>query len=214
MDLEEFKSEVNAIVLKVQAAPDNTKTYANVLTNIFLSCFDGGVPSRDILQLYVHWNRVCPERRGTEKLCVINFHKAVNSLASESNDTVLTIQKKLISEGIPFEKRIAPIRSFYEKETQPDRVFARIQGIVDSMADKEPLVKPQRDVARKGSTSVSCFTSQEDSRNLPSMLTYSPPDDCQPSTNDLTDELSNSIAMHISVECRCKNLFRTLPSFR
>ena len=116
---------------------DNAKSYASVVTNIYVCCMEGKLPSTNAFQYYVHWNLLCPERRGIERYCIQNMNKSMQRLTSDSNVMVLSLQTKLVLERVPLEQRTEMIQSAYKKQVQPARVFARIQGIADALASRE-----------------------------------------------------------------------------
>ena len=138
-DLKGFSYEAHKTALAVQfkQQKDNVKSYANVLSSVYVSCTEGKLPSTKAFQYYVHWNRMCPERRGIERYCVRNMNKSMQSRASDSHVMVLALQTKLVLERVPLEQRTEQIQAAYKRQVQPARVFARIQGIADAAANKE-----------------------------------------------------------------------------
>ena len=138
-DLKGFSYEAHKTALAVQfkQQKDNVKSYANVFTRVYLSCIDGKLPSTKAFQYYVHWNRICPERRGIERYCVRDMNKFMQSRTWDSNILVLALQTKLVLERVPLEQRTEQIQAAYKRQVQPARVFARIQGIADAAANKE-----------------------------------------------------------------------------
>jgi hypothetical protein len=138
-DLKQFGYEVHktGIAVQFKQQKDNVKSYANILTSIYLSCMEGKLPATKDFQLYVHWNRICPERRGIERYCVRNMNTARQTSTFDSNIKVLALQTKLVLERVPPHERTEKIKAAYKKQVQPARVFARIQGIADAAANKD-----------------------------------------------------------------------------
>jgi hypothetical protein len=138
-DLKGFSYEAHKTALAVQfkQQKDNVKSYANVLSSVYVSCTEGKLPSTKAFQYYVHWNRMCPERRGIERYCVRNMNKSMQSRASDSHVMVLALQTKLVLDRVPLEQRTEEMQAAYKRQVQPARVFARIQGIADAAANKE-----------------------------------------------------------------------------
>ena len=171
-DVLEFKRELYATVIEIQisqARNSNAKAYANVLATIFTACMKGNVPHRDVFKLYVLWNRIRPNLRGTERLSVVRLCKA-NRKKSEPHDTVVTLQRKLMAGMVPHERQTELIRKFYEKEAQPDRIFARIQGIADSVVIKEDLAPPHDALARTNSAPINSISSHQIDEKMQSSM--------------------------------------------
>ncbi|KAI2498693.1 hypothetical protein MHU86_15815 [Fragilaria crotonensis] len=190
-EVQEFKRELSATAFEVQisqAHNSNAKAYANVLTTTFLACMDGKVPPRDVFKLYVLWNRICPTLRGTERLSVTRLYKAIQK-KSEPNDTVVTLYRKLATETIPHEERTELIRNFYEKKAQPDRIFARIQGIADSAVIKEHFAPSPDTFARSNSAPINSIQCQADERVMPSMPRFSLPEEQKARHQPFTDKV-------------------------
>ena len=137
-----YEAHITALAVQFKKPNDNAKSYANILISVYMSCMKGTLPSMKAFQYYVHWNRICPERRGIERYCVRNMNKSMQSRTSDSNVTVLALQTQLVLERVPRQQRTEKIQSAYKKQAQSAHVFARIQGIADALANKE-MATPQ-----------------------------------------------------------------------
>ena len=145
-DLKEFSYHSHRLAMSVQIKQPNdgnVMSYANVLTTIYLSCMSCKLPSTEALQYYVHWIRCRPERRGIERHCVHQMDQQMQNIKVGSIVAVLALQTKLVLESVPVNQKNELIQAAYTKQVQPARMFARIHGIVDALANKEGDVTGQ-----------------------------------------------------------------------
>ena len=152
-ELKRFQYDAALTVLKahlLQRQCCHVLAYNNVLLRIYLSCLDGKVPQRELFQILVHWNRLCPDRRGTERLSLRNILKAGNRESHSLISAVLALQRELVARGVPHERRSELIKECYKSKAQSDCVFARVKGIADSVSIKELLGEREPRVRLKG----------------------------------------------------------------
>jgi hypothetical protein len=162
-EMNDISHDVHRTSLGIQfkQPTNNPKSYASVLTRVYASCLDGKLPSKQIFQLYVHWNRICPERRGIEKYCVKNMMAAMKERTSDANIMVLAIQTQLVLEKVPLVKRSEKIQAAYKAAAQPARVLARIRGISDAASTQEVTSSPTPVVAKSSKRSISTVSQQQ-----------------------------------------------------
>jgi hypothetical protein len=90
----------------------------------------------DDFQRYLRWNKLYTEIRGMESYCARNLIERINQHKLTIRKNLFDLQAKLRSFNLVPEIRNKILKDAYARDVQPDRILARVQGIVDAASLK------------------------------------------------------------------------------